>query len=64
MITQENDNLGRNWIRDDNYLYNPDTAGAVPVVNGPKKKHFMVVVGSVLACSVLICILEIVLFFV
>ncbi|KAH9663779.1 hypothetical protein KPL70_019793 [Citrus sinensis] len=48
MITQENDNLGRNWI-----------PGAVPVVNGPKKKQFMVVVGSVLACSVLICILEI-----
>lgn len=26
MITQENDTLGRNWIRDDSYLYNPDTA--------------------------------------
>ncbi|KAK9228354.1 hypothetical protein WN944_021304 [Citrus x changshan-huyou] len=41
-----------------------EKAGSVPVVNGPKKKHFMAVVGSVLACSVLICILEIVLSFV
>lgn len=37
---------------------------SAPVVNGPKKKHVMVVVGSVLGGLVLICILAVVLFFV
>ncbi|KAH9667384.1 putative receptor-like protein kinase [Citrus sinensis] len=34
MISQENDTLGRNWIPDDRYLYNPDTAKIVgPIAN-------------------------------
>ncbi|XP_052300128.1 probable receptor-like protein kinase At2g23200 isoform X2 [Citrus sinensis] len=41
-----------------------EKSGTVPVENGHKKKHVMVVVGSVLGGLLLICILAVVLFFV